>query len=535
MAFSQSQLLKQSQSLVMTPQLQQAILLLKLNNEELGDYVERELEKNPLLERDERAHGPVAAEGDTGLFTTATPDQPGTANAVDSPAAEAALNRADSHNPPSTSQIDAESDPLAPADSMAGAVESMDETWQGAEDAADIDVGASVAFENWGGSSGGGGGSLDFQSDDFGFEDRLVSAETLREHIERQINIDIQDPQEKLIARVLTDNLDESGYLVTSVAEVALQLGCDPGDVEAVLQRLHRFEPTGIFSRNLKECLSIQLAEKRLLDAPMLQILDNLEYLAEGNLSKLAKICRTSIEGVVERLKLIRGVNPKPAQGYGFNVAAPVSPDVILRPAPSGGWSVELNPENLPRVLVNNSYAAAIKGGKIKESDRDYLNEQLNNANWLVRALHQRATTIMKVASSIVERQQGFFSKGVAFMRPLVLRDIAEAVDIHESTVSRATRDKFIQTPRGVFELKYFFSASISGNQGGADHSAEAVRHRIKSLVDSEDKTDVLSDDTLVEKLRAEGVDIARRTVAKYRESLKIPSSVKRRRIKAMS
>ena len=238
---------------------------------------------------------------------------------------------------------------------------------------------------------------------------------------------------------------------------------------------------------------------------------------------------------LVERIRLLRSVNPKPASAYSNDGAHVVTPDVLLRANPAGGWIVELNPENLPRVLVSNTYSGLVTEGKLRKEDKEYLNEQLQTANWLVKALHQRATTIMKVASTIVERQELFFAKGVQYLKPLILRDIAEAVEIHESTVSRATTNKYISTPRGMFELKYFFTASIASSGDGEAHSAEAVRHRIKNLIEAEQSNAILSDDTIVSMLRDEGVDVARRTVAKYREALRIPSSVKRRRLKAMA
>ena len=496
MAISQNLALKQGQSLVMTPQLQQAIKLLQLSNVELSEYIESELEKNPLLERDDSPSEPrVSAEPEP----QTTPD---------TPTAE-----------------------LAPLDDNRAAMGEMDDTWQGRDDTADAQVGASVAFENWGS-----GGNRSFDgSEEFDLENRLASEESLRDHIVSQINIDLDDPADRMIAFTLMENLDEAGYVRISLEDIAERMDCPLGHVESVLQHMQGFEPTGIFARDLKECLTLQLAEMRVLDGPMMGLLDNLDLLANGDLPKLVKVCRVSQDVLVERIRLLRSVNPKPASRYSNDSAHVLTPDVLLRANPAGGWIVELNPENLPRVLVSNTYSGLVTDGKLRKEDKEYLNEQLQTANWLVKALHQRATTIMKVASTIVERQELFFTKGVQYLKPLILRDISEAVEIHESTVSRATTNKYISTPRGMFELKYFFTASIASSSDGEAHSAEAVRHRIKTLIDAEKSDAILSDDTIVAMLRSEGVDIARRTVAKYREALRIPSSVKRRRLKAMA
>jgi len=228
-----------------------------------------------------------------------------------------------------------------------------------------------------------------------------------------------------------------------------------------------------------------------------------------------------------------RALKPRPGGLFGDATAAPITPDIIMRAKPGGGWLIDLNPDTLPRVLVNTAYHAEVSQSARSKADKEYLSERLASANWLVKSLHQRATTILKVSTEIVTQQDAFFKKGVDHLKPLILRDIAEAIEMHESTISRVTTNKFMATPRGIFELKYFCSASIPASTGAAAHSAEAVRHRIKALIDAETADGVLSDDKLVDILRAQGVDIARRTVAKYRESLKIPSSVQRRRDKA--
>ncbi|MFQ6018088.1 MAG: RNA polymerase factor sigma-54, partial [Kiloniellaceae bacterium] len=302
--------------------------------------------------------------------------------------------------------------------------------------------------------------------------------------------------------------------------------------IEATLEAVQRFDPPGIFARSLRECLALQLADRDRLDPAMEAMLDNLPLVAKGDLAALRRACGVDEQDLAEMIAEIKALNPKPALAYDFEVAEPIVPDILLRPKPGGGWIVELNGDTLPRVLVNARYYALVSGQARSKADRDYITGQFQSANWLVKSLHQRATTILKVASEILRQQDAFFRKGVEHMKPLILRDIAEVIGMHESTVSRVTSNKYIATPRGTYELKYFFTSAISG-ANGETHSAEAVRHRIKMLIDSEQGRKVLSDDTIVGLLRKEGIDIARRTVAKYREAMRIPSSVQRRRDKA--
>jgi len=265
----------------------------------------------------------------------------------------------------------------------------------------------------------------------------------------------------------------------------------------------------------------------------MQALLGHLDLLARRDLAGLMRICGVDREDLVEMVAELRALNPKPALAFDTAVAPPVTPDILMRPQPNGGWSVELNAETLPRLIVNNRYHAVVSRAARTKEERHYIDECFQSANWLVKSLHQRATTILKVAAEIVRQQDGFFVHGVQALRPLVLRDIAEAIDMHESTVSRVTSNKFIASPRGIYELKYFFTASIASSSGGQAHSAEAVRCRIRDLIAAEPPDAILSDDTLVDMLGREGIDVARRTVAKYRESLGIPSSVQRRRVKA--
>jgi RNA polymerase sigma-54 factor len=303
--------------------------------------------------------------------------------------------------------------------------------------------------------------------------------------------------------------------------------------VEATLKLMQDFDPPGIMARNLAECLALQLADRDRLDPAMRALIDNLPLLASRDAPALMKLCGVDAEDLAGMVAEIKALNPKPGLAFDQVEAEPVIPDVLVRPQ-AGGFAIELNSDTLPRVLVNNRYYAEVLGSAKRKSDKDYLTDRYQQANWLVKALHQRATTILKVATEIVRQQEGFFRHGVQHLRPLVLRDIALAIEMHESTVSRVTSNKYMATPRGIYELKYFFTSSIAATGGGEALSAEAVRFRIKALIEAETAS-VLSDDRIVEILLAEGVDIARRTVAKYREAMRIPSSVQRRRERTLT
>ena len=502
----------------MTPQLQQAIKLLQLSNIELAAYVEGELLDNPMLEREEG-----------GEVNGAERPEPQTEDGfgaddgfADANAEPDALIQASGENGPQNdgNALDIEENAVWTEDGPSDAVAADGPA------ANDIDPGG---FQGMGQASRTNG---DFADRDGNLEATLSDQPTLRDHLTEQLLVDIGDPKDRLIGTFLIESLDESGWLSESVETAAARLGCPTDWVLSVLERLQRFDPPGIFARDLKECLALQLRELDRLDPAMQAMLDNLDLLAKHDASALLKVCGVDAEDLADMVAEIRALNPKPAQAFDHEVAQTVTPDILMRPHPDGGWTVELNPDTLPRVLVNVDYYARIRNEARRKDERDYINERFQSANWLVKSLHQRATTILKVAGEIVRQQDAFFRHGIKHMKPLVLRDIAEAIDMHESTVSRVTTNKFMHTPRGIFELKYFFSAAIASLGGGAAHSAEAVRFRIKSLIDNEAASEILSDDRIVEILKGDGIDIARRTVAKYREALKIPSSVQRRREK---
>jgi RNA polymerase sigma-54 factor len=494
--------LRHSQSLVMTPQLRQAIKLLQFSNVEVAAFVEEELERNPLLERDES--GEILRE-------RAAPDQLDAATE-----AAGATGFEDAPPPPDAADM-ARTDMLAAAQSEP------------------LDAVHAETYDPGGAGDGvpmGRGGAADFGDDSRSIDDFAEGAKTLREHLSEQLRLSFTDPAERLIGAYLIALLEPSGRLSATPEAVATAMAIDLARVEAVRRRMMRFDPTGMFARDLRECLAVQLAERDRLDPAMAALLDNLDLLAKRDLRRLMTLCAVDAADLHDMIAELRRLDPKPGAMFDTAPLQPVVPDLLMRAAHDGGWLLELNPETLPRVLVNQRLTARVLPGASRE-DKTFLTERLQTANWLVKSLQQRSQTILKVAAEIVRQQDAFFRLGVGFLRPLILRDIAAAVEMHESTVSRVTSHKYIATPRGIFELKYFFTTAIAGTSGES-HSAEAVRHRIRAMVAGEAAEEVLSDDAIVAVLRREGVDIARRTVAKYREALRIPSSVQRKREKAV-
>lgn len=529
--------MRQGQSLVMTPQLQQAIKLLQLSNLDLDAYVNEELETNPLLERDERESQPDD-ETVTPGETAATTDGPDTSEGSDTSveAVEFAADVADGFDAPQDLvEADVQIVEDAPPAELAADLDTdfdnvyADES-QNDKDAAVEEPVADMSTENYSNPTSSTSGGL---SGDFTVEQLGEQNISLRDHLTEQMSIAITDPMQRLIAADLVDSVNEAGYLGATVEGVSDRLGASMGDVEKVLEILQTLDPPGVMARNLTECLRLQLKEKDRLDPAMATLLDNLELLARREISALTKICEVDEEDIFDMISEIQELNPKPGLAFGSEAMQPVVPDVFVKEKADGGWHIELNNDTLPKVLVNARYFATVKKSANKD-EKNYLNEQLANANWLVKSLDQRAKTILKVSTEIVKQQDGFLVHGVEHLRPLNLRTVAEAIEMSESTVSRVTSNKYMATTRGVFELKYFFTSSIAAVEGGEAHSAEAVRARLKTLIDNEDPKAVLSDDKLVEMLKTSGIDIARRTVAKYRDALRIPSSVQRRRLKKL-
>ena len=502
MALSQRLEFRQTQALVMTPQLMQAIKLLQLSSLDLAAYVEGELERNPLLERaDDEEAPPPAAEAES----AGEGEDEGQA-AADWIGQELETSRSSMEE-----GLGTELENVFPDD--------------GAEKQAAPEA-PPPAYSEWTGSGASGAG------DDYNLE-AFVSAEiTLTDHLAEQLALAVPDPAARMIGRYLIDMVDEAGYLTGDLAGVAEKLGAPLAAVEAVLGVLQALDPPGVCARNLTECLAIQLKERDRFDPAMRALVEHLDLLAKRDLAALRRLCGVSDEDLADMIAEIRNLNPKPGHAFGSTAVQPIVPDVMVRAAPDGTWQVELNSDTLPKVLINQRYYAQVSKGTRGDKEKSYLADCLQTATWLVRALDQRAKTILKVSSEIVRQQDAFLDKGVQHLRPLNLKTIADAITMHESTVSRVTANKYVATPRGIFELKYFFTSAIAAADGGEAHSAEAVRHRIRQLIDGETAADVFSDDTIVEKLREAGVDIARRTVAKYREAMRIPSSVQRRREK---
>lgn len=510
MATGLKQEMRQGQSLVMTQQLQQAIKLLQLSNIELSQFVVQEVEKNPFLDVEE----PSAEPGDTEDV-----EAEGASSVADKLGDVMSVDRQLTGTRDLTSATDDQAADADPADieSAAGASEVAMQR-------------ASAESSPWSGpgTQGASGEQMPDQ-----FETRVSKPVTLRDHLIEQMHLSALDSGQRLISQYLIDTLDESGYLTESTEAIAERLGCSESEIDETLAVLNRFDPPGVFAHDLSDCLAIQLRERDRFDPAMAVLVENLDLLADRKIDQLRALCGVDQEDLVEMIEEIKALNPKPGSAFQDAPVAVVVPDVFIRRGADGIWAVELNSDTLPKVLVNRIYYTEISSTARKGEDKAYLSECLNNANWLVKALDQRAQTILKVATELVVQQENFFLYGVSHLKPLNLRQIADEIEMHESTVSRVTSNKYLSCARGSFELKYFFTSAISATGGGEAHSAESVRHRIKALIDSESPTAILSDDKLVALLKSEDIDIARRTVAKYREAMNIRSSVQRRRLKS--
>jgi RNA polymerase sigma-54 factor len=493
---------RQSQTLVMTPQLLQAIKLLQLSTVELAAYVEAELERNPLLERVD-----------------------GTSEVEDASApllAEAAAQPADwAGEELSTDRTSLERD-------LGTELENTFESDRPAETLTQsaADTGNSLIWE----VSSSGGKSASFDDEGSNLEAYVASQTTLHEHLERQLGLAGLAQQDQRLGSLLIECIEDTGYLGEELEEISVRLGAPIEACERVLGVIQTFEPIGVGARDLAECLAIQLREKDRFDPAMEILVKNLKLLAKRDFVGLRRLARVDDEDLAEMIAELRHLDPKPGLIFGSRPAEAVTPDVFVTRASDGGWNIELNNDALPRVLANKSYYARISKAAKDTEGKTFVDEAWTSANWLTRSLEQRARTILKVSTEIVRQQDGFFLYGITHLRPLNLKTVADQVALHESTISRVTSNKFIATPRGIFEMKFFFTASIAATFGAQAHSAEAVRYRIKQLIDGETTESVLSDDALVEKLKIHGIDIARRTVAKYREAMRIPSSSVRRR-----
>jgi RNA polymerase sigma-54 factor len=496
MAISPRLEFRQAQSLTLTPQLMQSIRLLQLSHLELNDFVDAELLRNPLLEREDGA-------------------EPGDAEPAEPPERSQEISAYED-------TVD-RGERIQDADSIADGYDTAVENVfpdQGAQD----QLNPQSRLDRDGSSEGGEAPDID---------QFVASRPLLSDHLENQANMILRTLGDRLIARHLIDGLNEAGYLTTDLLALAEQLGAELADVEAVLLALQGCDPVGVFARSVPECLAIQLRERDRLDPMMMTLLDHLDLLAQHDMAGLMRVVGCDREDLVDMLGEIRKLDPRPGLAFDTGAVEAVVPDVFVRRGPDEAWQIELNSEVLPRVLVNRVYYASVTKKARDAAEKSFLSDCLATANWLTKSLDQRAQTILKVAAEIVRQQDGFLTHGIAHLRPMTLKMVAETIDMHESTVSRVTANKYMATPRGLYEMKYFFTTAIASSDGGGDHSAEAVRHRIRQLIDAESVSNILSDDTIAEMLKQEqGIDVARRTVAKYREGMNIPSSVIRRRQK---
>ncbi|TMM46618.1 RNA polymerase factor sigma-54 [Qipengyuania marisflavi] len=472
--------LRQSQSLVMTAQLQQAIKLLALSNLEIETFIADALEANPLLDM-----GEVRREAGAD-----TPPEPGEHDSSPDFGGEGALDV-------DASALDPEAAPGDLGD------------WSQAA------------------SAGGSGGELP------DLENRAAEEPTLAEHLSEQIGPAARDSREAIVAARIVGDIDEAGYFIGDLRAIAHDLGVPLAETERALTLIQTFDPTGVGARSLSECLALQAKEADRYDPCMARLIDNLDLVAAGDVTRLKRMCDVDDEDFADMLAELRQFDPKPGCRYGGCGESAVVPDVLITEGRSGGWDIRLNEASLPRLVVNREYYVELKAGAHDKATKAWLNEQLGEADWLIRALDQRQKTILKTAAEIVKRQEGFLREGVSAMRPLTLREVAEGIEMHESTVSRVTSNKYLACPRGTFELKYFFSSGV-GAADGEGASSEAIKARIKAHCDGEDAKKVLSDQALVDLLAAEGFDLARRTVAKYREAIGLGSSAQRRREKRM-
>lgn len=510
--------LRQTHNLVMTPQLQQAIKLLQLSNVELASFVEAELERNPLLERAE------ADETDGALDSSAKTVGEEAAVASAEPAGESeAVEAGDTAEGEEGEWIDLEAE-------------------SGSEDldAEPQDVFPDADGVGPGGPKDSGWAMLGHtprqtHGDEPDLEAYVAEERTLRDHLTDQLVLAFADPARRMIGYHLIDMTDEAGYLRGDLAGLAELLSAPLELVEETLSVMQGFDPCGVFARDLRECLLLQLKEQDRCDPAMAALIEHLDLLAQHDLAALKRAAKVSDEDLLDMIQEVKRLNPKPGLKYGSVPAQPIVPDVLVRPLPDGSFHVELNSDTLPRVLVNQSYYATVSKSATRKEDKSYLVDCLQTANWLVKSLDQRARTILKVAQEIVRQQDAFFAYGVRHLKPLNLKTVADAISMHESTVSRVTANKYMATNRGLFELKYFFTSAIAATSDGDVHSSEAVRDRIRAMIEAEPPGEILSDDKIVERLRNDGIDIARRTVAKYREALRIPSSVQRRRLKRVA
>ena len=498
--------LRQSQSLVMTPQLQQAIKLLALSNLELETVIAEAVADNPLLETGEAAPAGEAVEIEFGDERRTTLES----SSVDQLIGEGRANDD------------------RPLDIDASTIDSDRDTGDG-EAGGDGERASRFELDQGGGERGGSSG------EDLSLDERGGGDPTLAEHLHAQVGSAARDPRQAAIARWLIDQLSEAGYLETPLREIAEMLGAPLAEIEDALRVVQSLDPTGVGARSLSECLALQAIEADRHDPCMKRLIENLDLVAKGAFAQLKRMCGVDDEDFADMLAELRSYDPRPGLRFGGGQAESVTPDILIRSRADGGWDIALNQATLPRLVVNRSYYVELKRSCSDKESRGWLGDKLADANWLMKALDQRQKTILKVAAELVKQQDGFFRNGVSQLKPLTLRTVAEQIEMHESTVSRVTSNKYLNCDRGTFELKYFFTSGVASADGEGAVSAETVKAQIRALIEAEQPDAILSDDTLVDLLRGKGFDLARRTVAKYREAIGLGSSVQRRRQKTLA
>ncbi len=499
--------LKQTQALIMTQQLQQSIKMLQLSTVDLRELIASEIEKNPLLQEGPADDG--SEDQSIANYTEASQDTnitDITDNAATPSEQDASIYELDTVE--ATSSYDNSNNISELIDDVPEHNNWEQTSWSQQK--------YSTVSSNYDGESN-------------IIEQTIPEGISLQDHLLEHLFLSTDDIAQRLIGRHLIDLVDESGYLPQEYTTLSDVLNCDLTDIDAVVEILQKCEPAGLCARNLAECLALQLKDNNRYDPAMQMLIDNLQLLSRADYARLEKICGVDREDLRDMVAEIKKLNPKPGLQFHHEVTQQLQPDILITQHKQG-WHIELNQQLLPKVLVNRQYYVQISKLSKNKNDKKYLNEQLANANWLVKALDQRAKTMLKVSREIVKRQENFFRYGIRYLQPLTLKEVAEAVDMHESTVSRVTSNKYMATPSGIYELKYFFTSSIQSAQG-SDISSKTVQHLISEIIAAETADNVLSDDAIASALKEQGVDVARRTVAKYRDILHIPSSTQRRRL----
>jgi len=471
---SQIQGIKLSQNIALTPQLIQAIKLFELNNIELEEYINGEIIDNPFLDKDDESN-----EEDT--------DKNYNENILTE---KTSSNESEIHISNQESPIDDQSN---------------------------------IFDNNY--------GSDNSEINNY-IEETVSFKRSSKDFLIEQVNITFKNALDRQIAFLLIDNLESSGFLKISLKDFSIDIGIDEIKINEVLSKLKKFEPVGIFSQSLEESFLLQLKDRKLLNNSIKKLINNLEILASGDLKKLIKICDIDENKIFKMLKIIRSCNPSPLSSFDENDYDDIKePDVITKKIKSK-WIVELNENTLPKVLVNTGYYEELASKNLTKEDKDYLATRYASGKWLLKALEQRSATILRVSREIIRQQNAFLENGLAYIKPMILKDIAKELDLHESTISRITNSKEIDTPRGIYSLKFFFSKAIATDSND-DISSQSVKTKIRNFIDNE-TVKTLSDAKLKNLLDESGINIARRTITKYREEMSIPSSFERKKIKKL-